>query len=291
MSLLKKIRANNLEFYYLTFGEGPLIICLHGFPDSAYTWNTLGPRLADLGYQVVAPFMRGYHPTEIPDTKSYGALDLGTDVLELITQLGFDSAVVIGHDWGALAAYSAANLNAKSVSKLITLAIPHPRSLKLSLRGFWKIRHFITFQVRNSARRTMSKGNFSGVDKIYKRWSPTWNFDESETEYIKNSFKTKERLDAALGYYWSFRKDFFGEKAKEVRKITRAKTTVPTLCLVGGADGALDLTPMKNTARAFSGEYRYEIIQGVGHFLHRESPDVVFNHMAEFLGMDTKNER
>ncbi|MEM7031938.1 MAG: alpha/beta hydrolase [Chloroflexota bacterium] len=281
---MKTIHANNLEFSYLTFGEGPLMICLHGFPDSAYTWDILGPKLAELGYQVVAPFMRGYYPTEIPATKSYSALELGQDVVALINELGADSAVVLGHDWGALAAYSAANLEASAVSKLITLAIPHPRSLKPSVSGLWKARHFITFQFRNSARRTIARNDFSGVDKIYKRWSPTWDFEASETEYIKNSFKTKERLDAALGYYWSFREDSFGDQSKNVRKIINAKTTVPTLCLVGGADGALDLSQMENTKTCFTDEYSYQIIQGVGHFLHREAPDEVFRQISTFLG-------
>ena len=76
---MNTIVANNLEFAYLTYGEGPLLLCLHGFPDSAHTWEEMGPRLASLGYQVVAPFMRGYEPSEIPIDNAYGALDLPSE--------------------------------------------------------------------------------------------------------------------------------------------------------------------------------------------------------------------
>ncbi len=284
MTEIQKVKANGLEFAYLSYGEGPLVICLHGFPDSAHTWDQLGPRIAELGYRVVAPFMRGYHPTALPaDDLAYTALDLGGDVVALIKQFGFESAIVIGHDWGALASYAAANLEANAVSKLITLAIPHPRSIKPSLRGLWKARHFITFQFRGSARRMISKGDFSGVDQIYKRWSPTWSFPASETAYIKNTFKDAARLDAALAYYWAFREANSGEKAQTVGKVVNAKTSVPTLCLVGDADGALDLSLMEQTPRCYTGEYTYMVVPNVGHFLHRENPDVIFEHISAFL--------
>ncbi len=127
---MHKIHANGIEFSYLSYGEGPLLLCLHGFPDSAHTWDALGPRFVEMGYHVVAPFMRGYHPTEIPASNAYGAVDLGQDVLALIGALGTESAIVIGHDWGALAAHSAAKLGGDSVSKMVTLAIPHSRSFE-----------------------------------------------------------------------------------------------------------------------------------------------------------------
>ncbi len=279
----ERIRANGIDFSYLAYGQGPLLLCLHGFPDSAHTWGALGPRLASLGYRVVAPFMRGYAPTEIPATRSYGAIELGTDIVELIKGFRFDSAVVIGHDWGAFAAHAAAHLRPEAVSKLITLAIPHPGALSPSMRSLWRARHFFTFQIRNYARRMISKDDFSGVDTIYQRWSPTWRFDPLETRFVKDSFREPARLDAALGYYWSFRKDLFGAGSAQVRRVLFKRTAPPVLCLVGGADGALDVSQMKNTPRWFSGEYRYEILPEVGHFLHREAPDLVFEQLKSFL--------
>src|SRR5262245_36918533 len=106
--VLKYITANGLQFAYYEVGSGPLILLLHGFPDTAHTWFDVQPQLAASGYRVVAPFMRGYSPTKTPADGSYSALNLGRDVLELIKVLGESQAIVIGHDWGAFAAYAAA---------------------------------------------------------------------------------------------------------------------------------------------------------------------------------------
>src|SRR6202012_2597720 len=119
------VEANGLNFAYLEEGSGPLVLMLHGFPDTAYTWDDLRPRIAAKGYRAVSPFMRGYRPTAVP-THDADQETLAHDALALIEALGADKAVVIGHDWGAAAAYGAAALSPEKVSKLFVLAIPHP---------------------------------------------------------------------------------------------------------------------------------------------------------------------
>src|SRR3954468_21252852 len=97
------VTANGVDFSYLTWGpaDGPLALCLHGFPDSAHTWRLLGPALADAGFRVVAPFMRGYAPTTGPADGRYQTGMLASDAIELHAALGGDErAVLIGHDWG-----------------------------------------------------------------------------------------------------------------------------------------------------------------------------------------------
>ena len=98
---IKKVRANGVTFSYLEAGEGPLVLCLHGFPDNAYTFTQLMDRLAATGFRAVAPFMRGYWPTEVPADGRYQSAVLAMDALALIEALGADRAVLIGHDWGA----------------------------------------------------------------------------------------------------------------------------------------------------------------------------------------------
>jgi pimeloyl-ACP methyl ester carboxylesterase len=102
--------ANGLEFAYLEAGAGPLALCLHGFPDSAWTWRHLLPALADAGFHAVAPFLRGYAPTAVPADGRYQTAVLALDAIGLHAALGGDDrAVLIGHDWGAIATYVAAN--------------------------------------------------------------------------------------------------------------------------------------------------------------------------------------
>src|SRR5258708_7936876 len=126
------IAANGLTFSCLADGpdDGPLVLLVHGFPDTAHTWSDVLPRLASQGFRAVAPFMRGYYPTTIPADGDYAVLTLGRDVLALIEAHGRTQAIVIGHDWGAYASYAAANLAPERVSKLVTVALPHPRSVR-----------------------------------------------------------------------------------------------------------------------------------------------------------------
>ena len=95
------VRANGLDFHFLEMGEGPLALCLHGFPDHAYSFRHLLPDLADAGFRAVAPFMRGYAPTEAPKDGCYQSVLLAKDVLALITALGSQRAYLVGNDWGA----------------------------------------------------------------------------------------------------------------------------------------------------------------------------------------------
>src|SRR5258707_10001114 len=101
------VDANGLKFAYLEDRSGPLVLMLHGFPDTAHAWDDLRPRIAANGYRAVSPFMRGYHPSAIPDHDS-DQETLARDPLALIDALGAREAIVIGHDWGASAAYGAA---------------------------------------------------------------------------------------------------------------------------------------------------------------------------------------
>src|ERR1700744_4211160 len=111
------IEANGLRFAYLEQGSGPLVLMLHGFPDTAHTWDDLRRRIAAKGYRAVSPFMRGYHPTAIPD-RDADADTLARDPRAFIDALGAREAIVIGHDGGAGAAYGAAALGPDRVTKL-----------------------------------------------------------------------------------------------------------------------------------------------------------------------------
>ena len=119
------VRANGLQFGVLEAGSGPLALCLHGFPDAAYTWRHLLPALAGAGFHAVAPFMRGYAPTVVPADGAYHLGALVADAVALHEVLGGDGdAVLIGHDWGAEAAYEAAAFAPDRWRRLVTLAVP-----------------------------------------------------------------------------------------------------------------------------------------------------------------------
>src|SRR5260370_41284240 len=111
------VRASNMNFSVLEMGEGPLVLCLHGFPDTAHSFRNKMPALSAAGYHCVAPFMRGCSPTDPAPDGRYDSAALSEDALALITALGYKDAILFGHDWGAVAAYGAAAASPDRVTK------------------------------------------------------------------------------------------------------------------------------------------------------------------------------
>jgi pimeloyl-ACP methyl ester carboxylesterase len=260
---VKFVEANGLRFGYLESGTGPLVLLAHGFPDTAYSWNATRSALAGAGYRVVAPFTRGYAPTEVPKQEAYDSDTLGRDLLALVGTLGGgEPAVITGHDWGASAAYSAAAMRPEVVKFLVTIAIPHPASLTPTPSAIYAVRHFFTLR-RKGAVRWMPDGDFAYVDELMRRWSPRWNPGPEESAAVKAVFRQPGSLDAALGYYRALR-----PWPPSSHKI---KIRVPTASFAGDSDIVAPAAYEKARSR-FTGPYEVVLMRG-GHFMHREHPD------------------
>src|SRR5437762_4863032 len=200
----RHVVANGLSFACLEEGAGPLVLLLHGFPDTPHSWDPVRPALAAAGFRAVSPFLRGYAPTEIPSAEAYDMETLGRDALALIAALGEERAIVVGHDWGAVAAYAAAGLEPARLRGLVTVAIPHPAAIVPTPRLVWAFRHFFALRRRGAAARIRRDG-FAYLDELYRRWSPRWDPPPHETEPVKQSLRAPGSLEAALGYYRALR--------------------------------------------------------------------------------------
>jgi pimeloyl-ACP methyl ester carboxylesterase len=266
------IDANGLRFAYLEEGSGPLVLLLHGFPDTAHTWDDLRPRLAAKGYRAVSPFMRGYQPTTIPD----GDPDqetLARDPLALIDAFGAGEAIVIGHDWGASAAYGAAALGPDRVKKLFTVGIPHPATLKPSLKKLWGARHFVVYKLPGAEGR-FARNDFAALPAICRRWSPEWNPDPREFDAVRESFSDPASLHAAFGYY---------RKLSPIPNASlKARIKVPSVAFAGLDDPNVEPADYRRAARMFEDEYTVEEVPG-GHFMHREHPEEFAERLLNHL--------
>ncbi len=121
----RRIRTNGIELHIAEQGEGPLVILVHGFPESWYSWRHQLPALAAAGYHVVAPDMRGYGKSDKPhDIPAYNQVEVVNDIVGLIPALGYETAVVIGHDWGAPTAWSSALHHPDRVTAVGALSVP-----------------------------------------------------------------------------------------------------------------------------------------------------------------------
>lgn len=126
----RRIATNGIELNIAEAGTGPLVLLLHGFPESWYSWRHQFAPLAAAGYHVVAPDMRGYGKSDKPqDIEAYNQVEVVNDIIGLIPALGYDQAVVIGHDWGAPTAWACALHHPDKVRAVGALSVPFmPRS-------------------------------------------------------------------------------------------------------------------------------------------------------------------
>jgi pimeloyl-ACP methyl ester carboxylesterase len=269
---IQYVDANGLRFAYLEEGSGPLVLLLHGFPDTAHSWDDLRARIAANGYRAVCPFMRGYHPTAIPD-RDPDQETLAHDPLALIDALGADDAIVIGHDWGASAAYGAAAIGPDRVKKLFVIGIPHPAALRPSLKKLWGARHFAAYKLPGAPKR-FARNDFAALPAIYRRWSPTWSPDPTEFDAVRACFSNPASLNAAFGYY---------RKLSPIPSASlKARITVPVVAFAGLDDPTLAPSDYRGAARMFENEYIVEEVPG-GHFMHREHPEVFAERLLTHL--------
>ena len=126
----RTVEARGMTIAWLEAGEGPLVVLVHGFPDTADSWRPTLAGLAEAGFRVVAPFTRGIAPTTSPPKGDYASITMAEDILALLDALGEERCMLVGQDWGAMFSYIAANLAPERIAKLVTVAIPHPRSVK-----------------------------------------------------------------------------------------------------------------------------------------------------------------
>lgn len=271
------IHANGLDFACLRWGnKGPLVVLVHGFPDTARTWDWVGPKIAAEGFRVLAPYTRGIAPTQAPDDGDYGSDTMGHDILALIEASGEEQAIVVGHDFGASAVYSAAGLGPERISKLVTVAIPHPASIKVTPRKAWAVRHFVTHRLPGAVRR-FAANDFAQIRVLYERWSPAFDWPEEEFESAKNSYSAPGCTEAALAYYHHI--------SPKLPAGQRKKLTMPTLIVGGKTDGAMATEDFKGSTRRCLGPVEVKMVAG-GHFLHREHPEEFFAALVPFLKAD-----
>lgn len=266
-----RIEANGVEFAYLEAGHGPLALLLHGFPDNAWTWSAQIPALAEAGYRVVAPFLRGYPPTSPAPDGRYDPEVLGLDVIALIEALGDEPAFVLGNDWGAVSTYAAMALRPEAFRRSVVTAAGHTATLIPTLGHpdqLHHIFHFWLFQQPEFAAGVVRLNDFALVDYLWQHWSGEGFEDREHIAEVKRTLTPEGAVEAALAYYPGLL--HLGARAPETAEKMRGKVTVPTLAVFGAEDPPREMSAEEHVH--FSADYRLEIVEGAGHFVHREQP-------------------
>lgn len=282
----RTVCANGLDFPILEAGRGPLVLCLHGFPDHAQSWIPIIERLARAGYWAVAPALRGYWVGGAAPDGSYRASATGQDVLALIESLGAQRAVLVGHDLGARAAYAAASLDAARIGKLIGLAVPYGKGLTTAFvadgdqqRRSW---YMFFFQTR-LAETAVQLNDFAFLDRLWREWSPGYVLPASDRSALKGTLGQPGVLSQTLAYYRQLFTPPSMSAAQDLDALASRPIAVPSLYLHGAEDGCMSAQTSDGMEAMFTHGLERVVMPGVGHFLHLEQPEAVVNHILRFV--------
>ncbi|GIL40745.1 alpha/beta fold hydrolase [Roseiterribacter gracilis] len=285
MTELRRVQTETLDLAYFEIGDGFPVVLLHGYPDDANTYKYVWPKLAELGFRVIVPHLRGHGQTRIRDGHArvgqQGAI--AQDLFDLLDALSLQQVGLVGYDWGGRAACIAAALQPDRVKFLVaghgyliqdTLSAPAPSADQEIERAYWYQWYLCT--ARGAAgvqqnRKVMGRA-------LWDEWSPPWVFSNEDFEECAASWDNPDYVDVVVHSY----RHRNGEAASDPRydALERAlaekpKIAVPTIVLHGADDRVSFARLTADHATFFTGPYERRVLPGVGHFLPREAPDAV----------------
>lgn len=257
-------------------GSGPLIVALHGFPDTYRTWDHFGRSLVEDGYTFVTLAMRGYAPSGIPENGDYAIDRLAQDIVELLDHLDCQTAVIIGHDWGASAAYALAALYPERVSAMITLAIAPLAVAPSRFQESWSRPHNLYLGFGALSDWWLRRRNFREVQRLYRLWSPNWPIPRSHLDSVRGALRPKNRSRAAVDYYR------LGKTAQSAAELA-VQIFVPCLIIYGEDEPDVRKAAFRKALGVVGDGSELAAITGVGHWPHLEAPNRCLLEINRFL--------
>ena len=278
-----------LTFSAQAMGDGPIVLCLHGFPDNAGSFRHQLPALAEAGYRAISLTLRGYEPGAIPADGDYTMETIATDILAVIESLDTGPVHLIGHDWGAAVAYVATSAAPERFKSLTVMAVPHagrfareglriPKQLRLSwYMGFFNIPWLSDW--------VLQRQDYAFIRKLWRDWSPAWQPEPGVLDSVIQTLSQPGVRSAALGYY----RAALSIKALLVSaEEAHYPVPVPTLALSGERDGCIasEVFEQLMVAQDFPKGLTFSRIAEAGHFLHQEQPEQVNREILDWLKLN-----
>ena len=284
------LQRDDLRFTAYAAGEGPTVLCVHGFPDNARSFRHQFPALVAAGYRVVAPTTRGYEESSQPIDGDYRVEAMARDVIAWVDGLGEEQVHLVGHDWGAVVSYVACARAPERFDSLTTIAIPHPArftgvGLKRVPTQLLKSWYMMFFQLPLLAEYALERSDWALIRRLWKAWSPGFDLPREEWAALRQTFATPGVREAMLSYYRSNVSPpiLLGLKSS----VTTALREVPvrTLAITGADDGCMDTRLFDYTMleKDFPQGLHVERITNGGHFVHQELPEEVNRRILEWI--------
>lgn len=281
----QRVRVGEVELNVAVAGSGSPVLLLHGFPDSWHLWHRQVPALVAAGHRVVAPDLRGYGLSDRPtDVDAYALTELLGDVVGLLDQLGIERAAVVGHDWGALLAWALATTEPTRVTRLVALSVGHPAArTKGGLAQQVKGLYIPFFLLPGAAEAVLPLRDWALLRRVAWRGAKP-----GENPYVDRQVADLSRpgaLSAALSWY---RANIVLRRGRpSVPRSVRRPVACPVLGVWSDRDPALTERQMTASADHVVGDWRYERIEGAGHWLPVEAGDALNGLLVDFLADDS----
>lgn len=290
---ISRVVTPTLDIAYEVSGpvDGPPVILLHGWPDDVRTWDKVLPTLHASGFRTIAPYLRGFGPTRFrsPETPRSGQLSaLGRDLIDLADGLGLSTFRVIGHDWGARAAYIAAALWPERVNRCVSISVgwgtndpTQPLSLQQA-QNYW----YHWYMALDRGERLVREDRVGFTRYLWDTWSPHGWYTEQDFRTTALSFENPDWATVVLHSYrqrWGLAEGVSSYAALEARLQPSPTITVPTLVIHGGVDTCNSPQTSEGREHLFSAPYHRIVIDRAGHFPQREAPASVARAIVPFL--------
>jgi pimeloyl-ACP methyl ester carboxylesterase len=284
----RDISANGVLLHAAEAGSGPLVLLLHGFPQFWWAWRAQLTGLAAAGFRAVAPDLRGYGASDKPP-RGYDLPTLSADVAALVRALGERDAVVVGHDWGGLLAWTTAVLHPRTVRRLVVVSMAHPRRMRAAITDREQrraLRYALPFQLPRVPERRLTRADDDPVAELMRNWSgPAWqhtaDFAEAVDRY-RSAARIPQAAYSAMEYYrWAGRSQLRPDGLRYARRMA-APVTAPTLQLHGELDPYVLPSTAEGSGRFVAGAYEWRLVPGAGHFLPEEAPTDVTTAIADW---------
>jgi epoxide hydrolase 4 len=270
-----------ISLHYVEAGEGPLVILLHGFPEFWYSWRHQIAPLAQAGYHVVAPDMRGYGRSSKPQGwRSYETGLLADDIAGLVRSLGEREAIVVGHDWGAAVAYTVAMRHPEMVRRLAILNVPHPVRMLEGLRTLRQLRkswYMFFFQIPRLPERLIARDDYSFAKRSLRSDSKDAFTDEDLERYVE-AWSQPGALTGMIDYYRAALRRTPGKTLASLKPIE-----APTLVIWGMRDRHIG-SELAEPPHEWVPNVRVERIADATHWVQHDAAERVVELLLGFFG-------
>jgi pimeloyl-ACP methyl ester carboxylesterase len=264
------------RFVFRDSGEGPVVLLLHGFPDTPHGWDRIAQALAGAGFRAVRPWLRGYHRDTVVAGRGYDGRTIAHDPAALLDALGVEhAAALVGHDWGAGITYGAASLTPDRFRAYVPVALPHLRLLPRDARTLIAARHFAGFKMPWAEAMTR-RDDFHYLESLYRRWAPNWSGPDRDAciAHVKECFRDPVALKGALDYY----RALSPTPPRELSRIPEVRALV-----VGGTHDLVPAERFTRTSELMGNGSQTLIVDRAGHWPHREGEDEFVDALLAFL--------